>query len=80
FSIQQTISIYNNWWLAAWSDDENRRHHQNLTNCMVTQDKKIDTIYQMNDIEWYTHRDRRFYIFYGWFVNEILVAFSIFLY
>ncbi|CAF3558667.1 unnamed protein product [Rotaria sp. Silwood1] len=76
FSIQQTISIYNNWWLAAWSDDENRRHHQNLTNCMVTQDKKIDTIYQMNDIEWYTHRDRRFYIFYA---LVLLLCFLIFL-
>ncbi|CAF3943944.1 unnamed protein product [Rotaria sp. Silwood1] len=76
FSIQQTISIYSNWWLAAWSDDENRRRHQNLTYCVVTRDKKIDTLYQMNDIEWYTHRDRRFYIFCA---LVLLLCFLIFL-
>ncbi|CAF2915966.1 unnamed protein product, partial [Rotaria sp. Silwood2] len=33
FGSQQVISIYSNWWLAAWSNDESRRS-QNSTNCM----------------------------------------------
>ncbi|CAF1199030.1 unnamed protein product, partial [Rotaria sordida] len=63
FSTQQAITIYSNWWLAAWSNDESHHHNQNSTNCMVIQDKKNDRIYQMNDIEWNTYRNRRFYIF-----------------
>ncbi|CAM2730391.1 unnamed protein product, partial [Rotaria socialis] len=45
-----------------WGDDENRRY-QNVTNCMLIRDKKSDTMYRMNDIEWVTHRNRRFYTF-----------------
>ncbi|CAF4341256.1 unnamed protein product, partial [Rotaria sordida] len=52
FLTQQAITIYSNWWLAAWSNDESHHHNQNSTNCMVIQDKKNDGIYQMNDIEW----------------------------
>ncbi|CAF4391138.1 unnamed protein product, partial [Rotaria sordida] len=62
FGSQQVISIYSNWWLAAWSHDESHRH-QNSTNCMSIRDNKTDIIYRMNDIEWNTHRNRRFYIF-----------------
>ncbi|CAF5005137.1 unnamed protein product [Rotaria sp. Silwood1] len=62
FGIQQTIAIYSNWWLAAWSNDENH-HYQNSTNCMIIQNKKNDRIYQMNAIEWNTYRNHRFYIF-----------------
>ncbi|CAF4578087.1 unnamed protein product [Rotaria sp. Silwood2] len=76
FATQQTIAIYSNWWLVTWTNDESRRHHQNSTNCVAIQDKKIDKIYRMNSIEWYTYRDRRFYIFCGQFVNEILIVFQ----
>ncbi|CAF3680029.1 unnamed protein product [Rotaria sordida] len=63
FLTLQAITIYSNWWLAAWSNDESHHHNQNSTNCMVIQDKKNDRIYQMNDIEWNKYRNRRFYIF-----------------
>ncbi|CAF4718803.1 unnamed protein product [Rotaria sp. Silwood1] len=62
FATQQAIAIYSNWWLAAWSNDESH-HYQNSINCIGTQDKKNDRIYRMNDIEWNTYRNRRFYIF-----------------
>ncbi|CAF3567650.1 unnamed protein product [Adineta steineri] len=59
FGSQQIISLYSNWWLAEWSDDENYRY-QNLTKCMKIQDNGI---YAMSDLEWNKHRNRRFYIF-----------------
>lgn len=64
FGSQQIISIYSNWWLLAWSDDENRRHH-NSTNCMSIENNKTDKIYLMNDTEWNRHRNQRFYGFSG---------------
>ncbi|CAF2833335.1 unnamed protein product, partial [Rotaria sp. Silwood2] len=76
FATQQTIAIYSNWWLVTWTNDESRRHHQNSTNCVAIQDKKIDKIYRMNSIEWYTYRDRRFYIFC---VFVFILCFLIFL-
>ncbi|CAF1384435.1 unnamed protein product [Rotaria sordida] len=75
FGSQQVISIYSNWWLAAWSNDESHRH-QNSTNCMSIRDNKTDIIYRMNDIEWNTHRNRRFYIFS---ILVFLLLFLIFL-
>jgi len=75
FSTQQAIGIYSNWWLAAWSNDESRRH-RNLTNCMNMQDKKTDEIHRMNDVEWNTHRDRRFYTFSCQFIDEVLLVFT----
>ncbi|CAF4354696.1 unnamed protein product [Rotaria socialis] len=62
FSTQQTVAIYSNWWLVAWSNEENRRH-QNLTRCISTQDNKTDKIRGLNDTEWNTHRNQRFYVF-----------------
>ncbi|CAF1664496.1 unnamed protein product [Rotaria magnacalcarata] len=62
FSTQQTVAIYSNWWLVAWSNEENRRH-QNVTHCMSTQDNKTDKIRGFNDTEWNTHRNQRFYVF-----------------
>ncbi|CAF4771591.1 unnamed protein product, partial [Rotaria sp. Silwood2] len=76
FATQQSIAIYSNWWLVAWTNDESHRYHQNSTNCVPIQDKKIDRIYRMNSIEWNTYRDRRFYIFCGQFINEILIVFQ----
>ena len=72
FSTQQTIGIYSNWWLVAWSNDESRRH-QNLTNCMNIHENKTDEIHRMNDVEWNKHRNRRFYIFCGQFVDKIFI-------
>ncbi|CAF4089952.1 unnamed protein product, partial [Rotaria magnacalcarata] len=62
FSTQQTVAIYSNWWLVAWSNEENRRH-QNVTHCMSAQDNKTDKIRGFNDTEWNTHRNQRFYVF-----------------
>ncbi|CAF3324446.1 unnamed protein product, partial [Rotaria sp. Silwood2] len=76
FATQQSIAIYSNWWLVAWTNDESHRYHQNSTNCVPIQDKKIDRIYRMNSIEWNTYRDRRFYIFC---VFVFILCFLIFL-
>ena len=64
FSSQQLASVYSNWWLAVWSDDETLRH-QNETSCNDKQDEKMLRIQLMNDKEWKAHRDQRFYTFAG---------------
>ena len=75
FATQQTITIYSNWWLAVWSNDESYRY-QNWTNCMDKHEQHIERIHQMNDMEWNAHRDRQFYIFCRQLTDEI-VLFSI---
>jgi hypothetical protein len=74
FSTQQVLGIYTNWWLAGWSNDESHRH-RNLTNCINMRDNKTDEIHRMNDVEWNTYRDRRFYIFCSQFIDEVLLVF-----
>ena len=64
FSMQQGIAMYSNWWLAAWSNEESRRH-QNSTNCAHIRDKKTDGIDTMSESEWNRHRNHRFYTFCG---------------
>ena len=73
FSAQQVTSIYSNWWLAAWSNDESRRY-QNSTNCMNTRDKITDDIQRMSDAEWNTYRNRQYYLFCGELIDDILVV------
>jgi hypothetical protein len=65
FSAQQATSIYSNWWLAGWSNDETHRNRV-LNNCSNVRDNKINEIRSMNEIEWNTYRDRKFYTFCGW--------------
>ncbi len=64
FSMQQGIAMYSNWWLAAWSNEESRRH-QNSTNCAHMREKKTDGIDTMSESEWNRHRNHRFYTFCG---------------
>ena len=68
FSTQQFASIYSNWWLADWSDDETRRYRK-MMNCSNKLDQKVVRIQLMSDREWKIHRDQRFYIFAGEQVN-----------
>ncbi|CAF1585142.1 unnamed protein product, partial [Adineta steineri] len=64
FSAQQATSIYVNWWLAEWSNDEGHRHHV-YTNCTNVIDEKTNKIRLMNETEWNVHRHNRFYTFCG---------------
>ncbi|CAF4435345.1 unnamed protein product, partial [Adineta steineri] len=62
FSAQQATSIYVDWWLAEWSNDEGHRHHV-YTNCTNVTDEKTNKIRLMNETEWNVHRHNRFYTF-----------------
>jgi hypothetical protein len=64
FSSQQVVSICSNWWLAAWSDDETRRH-ENGTTCFDKYSQQVLQIQLMNERDWKAHRDQRFYTFAG---------------
>ncbi|CAF2953465.1 unnamed protein product [Rotaria sp. Silwood2] len=64
FCVQQAMSLYSNWWLAEWSNDESHRHRL-YNNCTNINDTKINRIRFMSDNEWNEHRNRRFYIFCG---------------
>jgi hypothetical protein len=65
FSFREATTIYYSWWLAEWSDDESHRH-RHLNNCTQMVDQKITTIRSMNDTEWNTYRNSRFYYYCGW--------------
>jgi hypothetical protein len=62
FSAQQATSLYSNWWLAEWSNDESDRYRV-YKNCTNVLDQTTNRIRLMNDTEWNEHRDQRFYTF-----------------
>ena len=64
FSAQQALATFANWWLAAWSNDENNRH-RNSTDCLRIRHNKSEEIYNMSNVEWDRHRNRRFYTYCG---------------
>ncbi|CAF1451360.1 unnamed protein product [Adineta steineri] len=69
FSAQQATSIYANWWLAEWSNDESHRHHV-YTNCTNVVDEKTNKIRLMSETEWNVRRHNRFYTFCGRILNR----------
>lgn len=64
-SLREGISIFSNWWLAEWSDDETYRY-RNSNNCTTIRN---NTVWSMSHAEWNDHRNRRFYIYSGLEVN-----------
>ena len=62
FSLQQTISLYGNYWLAQWSNDESHRH-QIYKNCTSKLDEKTARIQAMTNTEWNLFRNHRFYVY-----------------
>lgn len=60
FSAHQGLSIFSNWWLASWSDEETYRYTD--FSCSI-QEVLNNTIISMSDSEWHRHRNRRFYIY-----------------
>ena len=68
FSLQQTIAIFSNWWLAKLNDDEGHRYRvfKNDTS------GRNNTIWLMNGTEWNEYRNRRFYIYCGLFIISVL--------
>jgi hypothetical protein len=66
FSTQQGIYLYNNWWLAQWSDDESHRFRV-ANNCTNVLNQKMERIRLMNETEWNVDRAHRFY----WFSSKL---------
>jgi hypothetical protein len=64
FSAQQATALYNNWWLAEWSNDETQRY-RSYNNCISIIDQKTNRIRLMSDTEWNQHRNRGFYTYCG---------------
>ncbi len=73
YTAQQAISIFSNWWLVAWSDDENYRYNI-FNNCNGTIGQKNNSVRTMTDAEWKNNRNSRFYIYCG-----LLIIFLLFL-
>ncbi|CAF3968250.1 unnamed protein product [Rotaria sordida] len=61
-SVREGTSIFSNWWLAKWSDDESYRYRI-LNNCTTVQNNNNNTVWSMSNTEWNNHRNRRFYIY-----------------
>ena len=64
FTLHQAISMFSNWWLATWSEDESHRH-SGLTNCTSATMEPVDAVRSMSSSEWTVHRNRRFYLYCG---------------
>lgn len=64
FSVHQAIGMFNNWWLASWSEYEGQRHAvvNNCTSAIVTQNNVARA---MSDTEWNQYRNIRFYVYCG---------------
>ncbi|CAF3686894.1 unnamed protein product [Rotaria socialis] len=61
FSAHQGVSIFSNWWLAKWSDEETYRYYT-FNNC-TTMNAMNNEILNMTDAEWNKHRNQRFIIY-----------------
>ena len=66
----QLAYVFSSWWLAAWNDDESYRH-MTLNNCTISMQN--NTIWSMTDAEWNHYRNRRFYIYCGLCISELIV-------
>ncbi len=64
YLVQQATSIFSNWWLVAWSDDEDHRYYI-FKNCNSTIGQKNNSVRTMTDAEWKNNRNSRFYIYCG---------------
>ncbi|CAF1442641.1 unnamed protein product [Adineta ricciae] len=62
YCLREGIFVYNNWWLAKWTDDENYRYRVDI-NCTSTVDEQILGIKSMTNSEWKDHRKYRFHIY-----------------
>ncbi|CAF4018606.1 unnamed protein product [Rotaria sordida] len=63
-SVREATSIFSNWWLAKWNDDESYRYRIS-NNCTSIQNNNNNTVWSMSNAEWNNHRNRRFYIYCG---------------
>ena len=64
FGIREGTSVYCNWWLAKWTNDESHRNRA-FNNCTIVRDQKINMIRSMSDDEWNNYRNGRFSIYCG---------------
>ncbi|CAF1074324.1 unnamed protein product [Adineta ricciae] len=62
YCLREGIFVYNNWWLAKWTDDENYRYRVDI-NCTSTADEQILRIKSMTNSEWKDQRNYRFHIY-----------------
>ncbi|UJR11087.1 hypothetical protein I4U23_015269 [Adineta vaga] len=63
FCLREGIFVYNSWWLAKWTDDENYRYEININCTNITTDEQVLRIKLMTDSEWKIHRNYRFHIY-----------------
>lgn len=64
FSLRELASVFNYWWLAKWSDDENYRY-RNLSNCTDLNDERRQIVQAMNETQWKEYRNERFYSYFS---------------
>ncbi|CAF1477796.1 unnamed protein product, partial [Rotaria sordida] len=72
-SVREGTSIFSNWWLAKWSDDESYRYRI-LNNCTNIQNNN-NTVWSMSNAEWSNHRNQRFYIYCVMVFILVLITF-----
>jgi hypothetical protein len=75
YLVQQATSIFSNWWLVAWSDDENHRYHI-FSDCNVTIGQINNSVRMMTGAEWKDQRNRKFYVYCGLLTVSFLFRMS----
>ncbi|CAF1175955.1 unnamed protein product, partial [Adineta ricciae] len=69
----EAVSIYFNWWLAKWSEDQTYRHQLRI-NCSGTNNKLLNQIQAMNTTTWNNYQKERFTIFTGVGILRIVIT------
>ncbi|CAF4307933.1 unnamed protein product, partial [Rotaria sordida] len=62
-SVREATSIFSNWWLAKWNDDESYRYRISNNCTSIQNNNNNNTVWSMSNAEWNNHRNRRFYIY-----------------
>ena len=65
YCVHQGLGMFNNWWLAVWSESEGQRYGlgYECRNETVVSRNGIGS--NMTDVEWKQYKDTRFYVYAG---------------
>jgi hypothetical protein len=60
----EATTIFYNWWLAKWSENQSYRYRQ-WPNCSAANNSAVDAVRSMNDSAWNNYQEQKFYIYAG---------------
>ena len=64
FGLREATSVFYNWWLAKWSNEQIYRYHAS-NNCSQATPDDINSIKSMTDQDWTSHQRQKFIVYAG---------------